>query len=99
MRAEGACGVSANEYIFAHGAQINFGDLTPYFTYACMYSITTPQNKTTQVVDQKHLYMTYSHLYQTIIQPPTQWSPALSWVRVGLLSRAGIYAGPPGVIP
>ncbi len=29
----GGCGVSANEYSFAHGAQINFGDLTPYLTY------------------------------------------------------------------
>ena len=28
----GGCGVSANEYICAHGAQINFGDLTPYLT-------------------------------------------------------------------
>ncbi len=26
----GSCGVSANEYSCAHGAQINFGDLTPY---------------------------------------------------------------------
>ncbi len=26
--------VSANEYSFAHGAQLNFGDLTPYLTYA-----------------------------------------------------------------
>jgi hypothetical protein len=31
---EGGCGVSANEYSFTHGAQINFGDLTPYLTYA-----------------------------------------------------------------
>jgi hypothetical protein len=34
------CRVSANEYSYscAHGAQINFGDLTPYLTYAitCM---------------------------------------------------------------
>jgi hypothetical protein len=29
-----SCGVSANEYSCAHGAQINFGDLTPYLTYA-----------------------------------------------------------------
>jgi hypothetical protein len=28
-----SCGVSANEYSCAHGAQINFGDLTPYLTY------------------------------------------------------------------
>ncbi len=28
------CGVSANEYSCAHGAQMNFGDLTPYLTYA-----------------------------------------------------------------
>ncbi len=26
----GGCGLSANEYSCAHGAQINFGDLTPY---------------------------------------------------------------------
>jgi hypothetical protein len=29
----GDCWVSANEYSWAHGAQINFGDLTPYLTY------------------------------------------------------------------
>jgi hypothetical protein len=27
-------GVSANEFSCAHGAQINFGDLAPYLTYA-----------------------------------------------------------------
>ncbi len=33
MRGEGGiCGVSANEYNYAHGAQINFWDLTPYLT-------------------------------------------------------------------
>jgi hypothetical protein len=30
---------SANEYRCAHGAQINFGDLTPYLTYACTYAL------------------------------------------------------------
>jgi hypothetical protein len=30
----GGCGVSAKEYSCAHGAQINFGDLTPYLTNA-----------------------------------------------------------------
>jgi hypothetical protein len=29
----GGCGVSANEYSCAHGAQINFRDLTPHLTY------------------------------------------------------------------
>jgi hypothetical protein len=29
----GDCGVSANEDSCAHGAQINFGDPTPYLTY------------------------------------------------------------------
>jgi hypothetical protein len=29
----GSCGVSANKYSCADGAQINFGDLTPYLTY------------------------------------------------------------------
>jgi hypothetical protein len=29
----GSCGVLANEYSCAHGAQINFGDLIPNLTY------------------------------------------------------------------
>jgi hypothetical protein len=29
----GFAGVSANEFSCAHGAQTNFGDLTPYLTY------------------------------------------------------------------
>jgi hypothetical protein len=29
----GSCGISANEYSCAHGAQINFEDQTPYLTY------------------------------------------------------------------
>jgi hypothetical protein len=33
-----ACGVSANEYSCAHGAQIKFGDLTPYLSYDTEYS-------------------------------------------------------------
>ncbi len=34
MLGEGVdCGVSANEYSYAHGAQINFGDLTPYLIF------------------------------------------------------------------
>ena len=36
------CGVSANGFSCAHGAQINFGDLIPYLTYVlggkiCLY--------------------------------------------------------------
>jgi hypothetical protein len=33
MRGDGGCGVSDNEYSCAHGAQVNFGDLTPYLTF------------------------------------------------------------------
>ncbi len=29
----GVAGVSSNDYSCAHGAQVNFGDLTPYLTY------------------------------------------------------------------
>ncbi len=29
----GNCGVAAKEYSCGHGAQINFGDLTPYLSY------------------------------------------------------------------
>jgi hypothetical protein len=34
--------VSDNEYSFAHGAQRNFGDLTPYFTYASILNFIPP---------------------------------------------------------
>ncbi len=37
-------GVSANEYSCAHGAQINFGDLTPYITYVLII-LTMAENK------------------------------------------------------
>ncbi len=33
----GGSGVLKNEYSCAHGAQINFGDLTPYLTYETNY--------------------------------------------------------------
>jgi len=38
-RRGGVAGVSANEYSCTHGAQINFGDLTPYLTYGvwCLF--------------------------------------------------------------
>jgi hypothetical protein len=41
------CWVSANEYSCAYGAQINFGDLTPYLTYevymtVCSYCSSAP---------------------------------------------------------
>ncbi len=46
----GGCGVSANEYRCAHGAQINVGDLTPYLTceealqnYQCLAEFTEYQ--------------------------------------------------------
>ncbi len=38
----GGCGVSANEFFCAHGAQISFGDLTTYLTYdycKCMWEV------------------------------------------------------------
>jgi hypothetical protein len=33
MRGGGVRGLSQREYSCVHGAQINFGDLTPYLTY------------------------------------------------------------------
>jgi len=38
MRGGGGCGVSANANSCAHGAQMNFGDLTPYLTYVFILS-------------------------------------------------------------
>ncbi len=39
----GGCGASANEYSCAHGAPINFGDLTPYITYGISCHLVTLQ--------------------------------------------------------
>ncbi len=40
-RGEGVAGGSANEYSCAHGAQINFGDLTPFLTYRSIPAISS----------------------------------------------------------
>ncbi len=40
----GGWGVSANEYSSAHGAQINFGDLTPYLNYGVRVQVVICQN-------------------------------------------------------
>jgi hypothetical protein len=40
----GDCEVSANEYSCAQGAQINFGDLTPYLTCGSLLLLYTDQH-------------------------------------------------------
>ncbi len=62
----GGCGISANEYSCAHGAQINFGDLTPYLTYVsyeywciyvspiCVYTMYGMQKKATHGINTRH---------------------------------------------
>jgi len=40
---EGGSGVSDNEYSCAHGAQINFEDLTPYFAYGTYPALRCPR--------------------------------------------------------
>ncbi len=42
----GGCGVSDNKYSCAHGAQINFGDLPPYLTYAVLQKFGLCMKKT-----------------------------------------------------
>ncbi len=46
------CGVSANEYSCAHGAQINFGDLTSYLTYVQkpMLALFFGSHETSQII-------------------------------------------------
>ena len=41
----GDCGVLVNEYSCAHGAKINFGDLTPYLTYGIDCALCAMRNK------------------------------------------------------
>jgi hypothetical protein len=43
-------GYLANEYSCANGAQINFGDITPYFTYVRPYPATILSKCTTHHV-------------------------------------------------
>ncbi len=50
MRGKGGCGVSAKEYSWAHGAQINFGDLTPYLTYGATPLLQTSTDSSTHPV-------------------------------------------------
>jgi hypothetical protein len=40
----GSCRESTNEFSCAHGAQINFGDLTPYLTYGLHEGNTEEEN-------------------------------------------------------
>ena len=49
----GGCGVPANEYSRTYGAQINFGDLSPYLTYDL--KIRLPCSETWKFSDPKHL--------------------------------------------
>ncbi len=52
----GSCGVSAYEYSCAHGAQINFGDLTPYLTYGRDTSVWDTSFKGRKVQDVPFAY-------------------------------------------
>jgi hypothetical protein len=46
-------GFSANEYSCAHGAQINFGDLTPYLTYALYVPLMVNRRLSSKTVANK----------------------------------------------
>ncbi len=66
----GRLGASANEYSCAHGAQINFGDLTPYFNYVMSVFIVIMSSR-------------YVHLEQSL-WPPTSlcWSISPSFLYI-----------------
>jgi hypothetical protein len=53
------CGVSANEYSCAHGAQINFGDRTLYLTYICMVKAEEQQCRMRISMDYQTLFSEY----------------------------------------
>ncbi len=57
MRGGGGCGVSANECSCAHGAQINFGDQTPYLTYVLDFRLENrpPKKLAKFVAENGHL--------------------------------------------
>ncbi len=60
----GGCGVLANEYSCTHGAQINFGDLTPYLTMVLMDKVETSYS----ISSICHLKSTYSFLLQISVK-------------------------------
>ncbi len=65
MREEGvSCGVSANEYNCAHGAQINFGDLTLYLTYG---QISSRNLCMARVLDIPLFYKYFSMVYTVVL--------------------------------
>ncbi len=53
------CGVSANEYNCAHGAQINFGELTPCLTYAEMEPGEFTRKKVFVKLNRSFVYRTF----------------------------------------
>ncbi len=53
----GSCGVSANEYSCTHGAQIKFGDLTPYLTYAWTVRAANHYKLTLPVLDHRFHFL------------------------------------------
>jgi hypothetical protein len=49
----GGCGVSTNEYSCAHGAQINFADLTAYLTYGSVLLLLSFLRSVFELLDNK----------------------------------------------
>jgi hypothetical protein len=80
-RGLGGCGVSDNKYNCAHGAQLNFGDKTPYLTYATNQEEATIANQPNFLVILQplclvaSLYFLYCCLYSLVFL----WTPKL-WV-------------------
>ncbi len=55
MGGGGGCGVSANEYSCAHGAQINFGDQTPSLPYDIHHEENTKEENNGYVVFKRNI--------------------------------------------
>jgi hypothetical protein len=85
------CLVSANEYSCAHGAQINFGDLTPYLTYAPFAADVHPDIKGFVFCCVK----THKRIWGTFIERSyfcfyvffILWLQHTEWVKVGISPR------------
>jgi hypothetical protein len=74
MRGGGGCGDSANEYSCAHGAQINFWDLTPYLTYVVLDH--PSRRDEAESIEWFNEDQAFSLSYDLAPPPPPPFSPA-----------------------
>jgi hypothetical protein len=100
----GGCGVSANEYSCAHGAQINFVDLTPYLTYVPDNAIATCGHGTPPPAHPEPASKLFGQTAILLIRKPRVLIPwvekgFVKWLHKGSwMKEEVLYIGDPNII-